>query len=74
MEFGNINQIKSIIKMKKHISLMFLFIGCFTFHMPNLLYAQDNVAIVTPTTEAGENLDLMGILELFYESETLEDF
>jgi len=74
LEFGNINQIKSIIKMKKHISLMFLFIGCFTFHMSNLLYAQDNVAIVTPTTEAGENLDLMGILELFYESETLEDF
>ena len=60
--------------MKKHISLMFVFfLGC-TFYMSTQIYAQDEVAIVTPTTEAGENLDLMGILELFYESETLEDF
>ena len=63
-----------LIKMKKHIWLMFVFIVGFTFHMSNQLYAQDNVAIVTPTTEAGENLDLMAILDIFYESETLEDF
>jgi hypothetical protein len=60
--------------MKKHISLMFVFfVGC-TFYMSNLLSAQDNVAIVTPTTEAGENLDLMAVLEIFNTSETLEDF
>jgi len=60
--------------MKKPISLMFVFfVGC-TFYMSNLLSAQDNVAIVTPTTEAGENLDLIAVLEIFNTSETLEDF
>ena len=45
-----------------------------TFYKSNQLYAQDDVAIVTPTTEAGENLDLMAVLEIFNESESLENF
>jgi len=38
------------------------------------LSAQDDTAIVTPTTEAGENLDLMAILEIFKDCESLEEF
>jgi hypothetical protein len=59
--------------MKKQITSIFIILSCALYPVSKIL-AQDEVAIVTPTTEAGENLDLMGILELFYESETLEDF
>jgi hypothetical protein len=59
--------------MKKKITSIFIILCCALYPIGKIL-AQDDVAIVTPTTEAGENLDLMGILELFYESETLEDF
>ena len=35
-------------------------------------FAQD--AEITPTTEAGENLDLVAVLDLFQDSESLEEF
>jgi hypothetical protein len=36
--------------------------------------AQDDVTVIVPTTEAGENLDLEAVMELFGEAESLEDF
>ena len=38
------------------------------------LCAQSDVTVVTPLTEAGEDLDLYGVLELFQEAEDLEAF
>jgi hypothetical protein len=38
------------------------------------LYSQDDVTVIVPTTEAGENLDLQAVMELFKEAETIEDF
>jgi hypothetical protein len=37
-------------------------------------FAQDDESTITPTTEAGENLDLQAVLELFMDSESVEDF
>jgi len=39
-----------------------------------ILYGQDDVTVIVPTTEAGENLDLQAVMELFREAETVEDF
>jgi hypothetical protein len=38
------------------------------------LYAQEEEPVIEPLTEAGEDLDLYGVLELFRESENLEAF
>lgn len=37
-------------------------------------FAQDDESTITPLTEAGENLDLQAVLELYMDSETVEDF
>jgi len=37
-------------------------------------YSQDDITVIVPTTEAGENLDLVAVMELFRDSETVEDF
>jgi len=37
-------------------------------------FAQDSETTITPLTEAGENLDLQSVLELFMASESVEDF
>jgi hypothetical protein len=59
--------------MKKLITSIFIILCCALYPAGKIL-AQDEVAIVTPTTEAGENLDLMAILEIFSGAENLEDF
>jgi hypothetical protein len=60
--------------MKKHLTFVIVIFVSLIFYKSNQLYAQDDVAIVAPTTEAGENLDLMAVLEIFNESESVEDF
>jgi hypothetical protein len=40
----------------------------------SMLIGQDDVTVIVPTTEAGENLDLEAVMELFKETESLEDF
>jgi hypothetical protein len=40
----------------------------------SLTFAQDDETTITPLTEAGENLDLQAVMELFMDSETVEDF
>jgi len=37
-------------------------------------FAQDDETAITPLTEAGENLDLQAVMELFMDSESVEDF
>ena len=37
-------------------------------------FAQEDETTITPLTEAGENLDLQAVLELFMASESVEDF
>ena len=37
-------------------------------------FAQDDETTITPLTEAGENLDLQAVLELFMASESVEEF
>jgi hypothetical protein len=37
-------------------------------------FAQDDETTITPLTEAGENLDLQAVLELFMDSESVEEF
>ena len=37
-------------------------------------FGQDEITVVAPTTEAGEDLDLYAIAELFKESESVEEF
>ena len=39
-----------------------------------LTFAQDDETTITPLTEAGENLDLQAVLELFMDSESVEEF
>lgn len=52
----------------KSVTLLLLMIGfC-------VAYAQDNVTIVAPTSEAAEGLDLHTVSELFQISENLEEF
>jgi hypothetical protein len=38
------------------------------------VFAQESVTVVTPTTEAGEDLDLHAVVELLQDSENLEEF
>ncbi|MCA9735429.1 hypothetical protein KC799_25050 [candidate division KSB1 bacterium] len=40
----------------------------------SLLYAQENVTIVAPTSEAAEGLDLTAVSELFKDAKDLEEF
>jgi hypothetical protein len=40
----------------------------------NFVSAQDNITIVTPTSEVAEGLDLYAVAELFKDSENLEEF
>ncbi len=49
-------------------AFLFLLLGCC------LVYAQEDVTIVAPTTEAAEGLDLQAVGELFKDSENLEAF
>jgi hypothetical protein len=37
-------------------------------------YAQEEITIVAPATETGEDLDLYAVIEIFKESESIEDF
>jgi hypothetical protein len=60
--------------MKNHIAIIFIIFMSLTLCKSNLLYSQAETAIVAPTTEAGENLDLMEVLAIFKEAENLEDF
>jgi hypothetical protein len=57
----------------KILFLSFLMIVLFIIPCQNL-YSQDDVTVIVPTTEAGENLDLQAVMELFKEAETIEDF
>ncbi|MCG8603485.1 hypothetical protein MJD09_00585 [bacterium] len=50
-----------------HIFLAVLF-GC------NLVFGQEEITVVTPTSEAAEGLDLQAVAELFKDSENLEAF
>lgn len=60
---NKINFIKKIF-----FNLLIIFIP-FSF-----LIGQDDVTVIVPTTEAGENLDLVAVMELFRDSESVEDF
>lgn len=58
--------------MKKRVigTLIILFVLCGS----SILRAQEETTIITPSTEAGESLDLKAVSELFKESENLEEF
>ncbi len=47
---------------------------CAILVFSQLTIAQDDVTVIVPTTEAGENLDLKAVMELFSESESVEEF
>ncbi|MFB3057978.1 MAG: hypothetical protein ACE1ZQ_12575 [Ignavibacteriaceae bacterium] len=53
--------------------LIFIFISALIF-CSSSIFGQDDVTVIVPTTEAGENLDLQAVMELFREAETVEDF
>jgi len=57
----------------KNLLLSLLMIVLFVIPYQKL-YSQDDVTVIVPTTEAGENLDLEAVMELFRDSESLEDF
>jgi hypothetical protein len=40
----------------------------------HVVYAQENITIVTPSTEVAEGLDLYAVAEIFKDSENLEEF
>jgi hypothetical protein len=50
--------------------IVFLFFTC----AATFSFAQDEETTITPLTEAGENLDLQAVLELFMDSESVEEF
>lgn len=56
----------------KYKNLFLVFCAILVFSL--LTNAQDDVTVIVPTTEAGENLDLQAVMELFREAETVEDF
>jgi hypothetical protein len=64
------NIMKLILKYFIAILFLFLFITCAS----TFTFAQDDESAITPLTEAGENLDLQAVMELFMDSETVEDF
>jgi len=53
--------------------LIFIFISALIFFSSSI-FGQDDVTVIVPTTEAGENLDLQAVMELFRDAETVEDF
>jgi len=53
--------------------LIFIFISALIFCSSSII-GQDDVTVIVPTTEAGENLDLKAVMELFRDAETVEDF
>ena len=56
--------------MKKFI---FIFISALIFFSSSI-FGQDDVTVIVPTTEAGENLDLQAVMELCRDAETVEYF
>jgi len=65
-------KIKSEEKMKTKKSVAMLVVMSIIF--ASALYAQDDVTIITPSTEIGEQLDLQAVSELFKDASNLEEF
>jgi len=58
--------------LKYFIGILLLFLYSTT--VSTFTFAQDDETTITPLTEAGENLDLQAVLELFMDSESVEEF
>lgn len=52
----------------------FIFYLLVSFLLTSSVYSQESTTIVAPTNEAGENLDLYAVMELFEKAESVEEF
>lgn len=57
------------------MKVLFLYIQVFLLWLIpcQTTQSQDDVTVIVPTTEAGENLDLQAVMELFQQAETEGD-